>query len=27
VIGLRGKGHATKAKSKVGAFINPNQNT
>jgi hypothetical protein len=27
VIGLRSKGHATKAKSKLGAFINPNQNT
>jgi len=27
VIGLRGKGHATKAKAKQGAFINPNQNT
>lgn len=27
VIGLRSKGHATKAKAKQGAFINPNQNT
>jgi len=27
VIGLRSKGHATKAESKLGAFINPNQNT
>jgi len=27
VIGLRGKGHAMNAQAKLGAFINPNQNT